>query len=224
MNPGSFAMSRVLRLLLALLLAAAAGLPARAQSPAAAPAPAPTAPTGEVPDPAYKFVNGDLVAINVYGESDLSLAQKIDSRGRIRLALVGDIELAGRSVRESETLIERLYVDRRILKDPMVNIAVQSYAVRDISILGAVRGPGKMAFPPEKSSLDITDVITRAGGFLPTARSDAVRIIRLGADGRETTHEINVEAMLTRRGAGPDTPKEFAILPGDRIWIPERLF
>ncbi|HLP02095.1 MAG TPA: polysaccharide biosynthesis/export family protein, partial [Opitutaceae bacterium] len=187
-------------------------------------APAAVAPAGEVPDPAYKFVNGDLVSINVYGEGELSLAQKIDSRGRIRLALVGDIELAGRSVREAETFIERLYVDRRILKNPMVNISIQSYAVRDISILGAVRGPGKMAFPPEKSTLDITDVITRAGGFLPTARSDSVRITRIGADGRETTSEINVEAMLTRRGAGPDTPKEFAILPGDRIWIPERLF
>lgn len=221
-------MQRVLRLLILAALLGSAALPARAQAPAttttSTTAPAAVAPAGEVPDPAYKFVNGDLVSINVYGEGELSLAQKIDSRGRIRLALVGDIELAGRSVREAETLIERLYVDRRILKNPMVNISIQSYAVRDISILGAVRGPGKMAFPPEKSTLDITDVITRAGGFLPTARSDSVRITRIGADGRETTSEINVEAMLTRRGAGPDTPKEFAILPGDRIWIPERLF
>ncbi|MFT3831410.1 MAG: polysaccharide biosynthesis/export family protein [Opitutaceae bacterium] len=221
-------MPRVLHLLLLAGFAALAVLSARAQTPATTTppnaAPAAIAPGGEVPDPAYKFINGDLVAINVYGEGELSLAQKIDSRGRIRLALVGDLELAGRTVREAETLIEKLYVERRILKSPMVNISVQSYAVRDISILGAVRGPGKMAFPPEKSSLDITDVITRAGGFLPTARSDSVRVTRLGADGRETTDEINVEAMLTRRGAGPNTLKEYAILPGDRIWIPERLF
>lgn len=187
--------------------------------------PAPAGPlSGTIPDPAYKFTTGDLVAISVYNEPELSLSQKIDSTGRIRLALVGDVALAGSTVREAERAIEQLYVSRRILKHPMVTIAVQSYAVRDISILGAIRSPGKMAFPPEKSTLDITDVVTRAGGFLPTAKSDSVKITRIDASGREQTFELNVEAMLTRRGAGPDTPREFAILPGDRIWIPERLF
>ncbi len=184
----------------------------------------PSAPDAPRTDPAYRLIVGDQVAISVYGESELSISQKLDTEGRIRLALVGEIALAGLSVREAESTIEKLYVDRRILKQPMINIVVQTYAVRDISILGAVRGPGKMTFPPEKSVLDITDVVTRAGGFLPTAKSDAVKITRVDAAGRESTVEINVEAMLTRRGAGPNTLKEFPIYPGDRIWVPERLF
>ena len=175
-------------------------------------------------DPSYKLVVGDQIAVGIYSEGDLSVSQKLDFQGRVRLALVGDIVLTGRSVREAETLIEQLYVERRILKKPMVTLVVQSYAVRDISILGAVRGPGKMSFPPEKSTLDITDVVTRAGGFLATAKSDAVKITRVDAGGRETTIELNVEAMLTRRGANSNTPKEYPILPGDRIWVPERLF
>ena len=175
-------------------------------------------------DPSYKLIAGDQIAVGIYGEADLAVSQKLDSNGRVRLALVGDLVLAGKSVREAETIIERLYIDRRILKQPMVSLTVQAYAVRDISILGAVRGPGKMSFPPEKSTLDITDVVTRAGGFLPTAKSEAVKITRVDAAGRETTTELNVEAMLTRRGANANTPKEYPILPGDRIWIPERLF
>lgn len=175
-------------------------------------------------DPSYRLVVGDQIAIGIYGEGDLSISQKLDSQGRVRLALIDDIVLTGKSVREAETLIEKLYVERRILKKPMVSLTVQAYAVRDISILGAVRGPGKMSFPPEKSTLDITDVITRAGGFLPTAKSDAVKITRVDAGGRETTIELNVEAMLTRRGANSSTPKEYPILPGDRIWVAERLF
>lgn len=191
---------------------------------AVASAQTPSAPDAPRTDPAYRLIVGDQVAISVYGESELSISQKLDTEGRIRLALVGEIALAGLSVREAESTIEKLYVDRRILKQPMINIVVQNYAVRDISILGAVRGPGKMTFPPEKSVLDITDVVTRAGGFLPTAKSDAVKITRVDAAGRESTVEINVEAMLTRRGAGPNTLKEFPIYPGDRIWVPERLF
>lgn len=191
------------------------------------PASAPAAGTGSAPvptDPGYRFIVGDMVAINVYSEPELSIAQKIDDSGRVRLALVGDIALVGRTVREAERLIEKLYVEQRILRSPMVNISVQSYAVRDISILGAVRNPGKMAFPPEKSALDITDVVTRAGGFLPTAKSDAVKVTRVDSSGKETTVELNVEAMLTRRGMGPGMPREYPIYPGDRIWIPERLF
>lgn len=191
---------------------------------AVASAQTPSAPDAPRTDPAYRLIVGDEVTISVYGESELSISQKLDTEGRIRLALVGEIALAGLSVREAESTIEKLYVDRRILKQPMINIVVQNYAVRDISILGAVRGPGKMTFPPEKSVLDITDVVTRAGGFLPTAKSDAVKITRVDAAGRESTVEINVEAMLTRRGAGPNTLKEFPIYPGDRIWVPERLF
>ena len=181
-------------------------------------------PAGAKTDPAYKFIVGDLVAISVFGESELSIAQKIDTQGRLRLALVGDIELAGRSVREAERLIEQLYVEQRILRKPMVNISVQAYAVRDIAILGAVRAPGKMAFPPEKSALDITDVVTRAGGFLPTAKSDSVKITRTDAQGRETTIELDVESMLTRRGVGTGMAKTYLIYPDDRIWVPERLF
>ena len=211
---------RFRRFLLSLLSCALAfGTVAQpAEAPAADPAAVPTT------DPAYKLIVGDLVAISIFGESELSIAQKLDTQGRIRLALVGDIELAGCSVREAEHLIEQLYTDRRILKKPMVNISVQAYAVRDIAILGAVRAPGKMAFPPEKSFLDITDVVTRAGGFLPTAKSDSVKITRVDTKGRETTVEVDVESMLSRRGSSIGIPKGYLIYPGDRIWVPERLF
>lgn len=175
-------------------------------------------------DPSYRLSIGDLVGLTIFGEPELALSQKLDAQGRLRLALVGDIAVAGRTVREAERLVEQLYIERRILRQPMCNISVQAYTVLDVSILGAVRNPGKMTFPPEKSALDITDVVTRAGGFLPTAKSDAVKVTRGAADGRETTVELNVEAMLTRRGATSSTPKEYLIYPGDRIWVPERLF
>lgn len=210
---------RLLPFLLALV-----GVAVAAQSPSAAPSSPDQADAVPQTDPSYRLIVGDQIAVSIYGEADLTVSQKIDFQGRVRLALVGDIVLTGKSVREAETLVEQLYVERRILKKPMVSLIVQAYAVRDISILGAVRGPGKMSFPPEKSTLDITDVVTRAGGFLPTAKSDAVKITRIDAGGRETTIELNVEAMLTRRGANSSTPKEYPILPGDRIWVPERLF
>jgi polysaccharide export outer membrane protein len=81
-----------------------------------------------------------------------------------------------------------------------------------------------MPFPPEKSSMDIVDVITRAGGFLPTAKSDAVKISHTDANGVETTSTINVEVMFSRRGTTATGMKSFMVYPGDRIWVDERLF
>ena len=175
-------------------------------------------------NPSYQLATSDQINVSVFGEPDLTGSQKIDAKGCIRLGLIGEIEVAFKTVRDAEHYIEQLYVEKRLLKKPMVTITVQSYVIREVSLIGAIRTPGKMIFPPEKTSLDIVEVITRAGGFLPTAKSDSVKITRVEADGRETTTEINVEAMMFRRNSSSTALKEFAILPGDRIWVPERLF
>ena len=59
---------------------------------------------------------------------------------------------------------------------------------------------------------------------MPTAKADSVKVTRIDADGRETTTVVNVEAMMYRRNSSSTTLKEFAIIPHDRIWVPERLF
>jgi polysaccharide export outer membrane protein len=175
-------------------------------------------------DPAYRLNIDDVIAISVYGEPELGTAQKIDTDGEVRLALIGDIRLAGKSVREAERYLEQLYIERKLLRRPLVTISVQAYSPRDIMILGAVRSPGNIQLPPSRTSIDIVEFITQVGGFTPTARGDAVRITRPGPDGKEITFEINVEAMITGRGRTADTPREFALFPGDRLFVRERVF
>lgn len=204
-----------------LLAAASFGLSPLAAQTTTAPTPAADAPRT---DPAYRLNPNDVIAINVYGEPELATAQKIDSDGEVRLALLGDIRLAGRSVREAERYLEQLYIERKLLRRPLVTISVQAYSPRDIMILGAVRSPGNIQLPPSRTSIDIVEFITQVGGFTPTARGDAVRITRTGPDGKETTVEVNVEAMITGRGRTADTPREFPLFPGDRLFVRDRIF
>ena len=91
-------------------------------------------------------------------------------------------------------------------------------------MLGAVRSPGNFQFPKEPTSLDIADLITRLGGFSPTAKSDAVSVIRRKPDGTEEVTTVDVERMISGRRRGDSSRREFAVYPGDRIWVPERLF
>lgn len=170
----------------------------------------------------YELSIRDQIELTVYGEPDLSVAQRIDSRGQVRVPLLGTLKIAGMTVRQAEQFIQRTYVEKRILRDPMVTIRVAEYAPKEVAVLGAVVSPGKLVFPIEANSLDIVDVISQMGGFQGIAKSDHVRVTRTGTNGEKQEFTVNVERMITGRGG--DEEKKVEILPGDIIWVPERIF
>lgn len=188
------------------------------------PGPAAPLPAANDTDPSYRLASGDSISVNLYGEPDMSASQRLDNNGVLRLPMVGEVKLGGLTVREAEATLEKLYVSRELLKKPLVTINVSNYALREVSVLGAVRSPGNFQFPKETTSLDIADLITRLGGFTPTAKSDAVSVIRRKPDGTEEVTTVDVERMISGRRRGDSTRREFAVFPGDRIWVPERLF
>jgi polysaccharide export outer membrane protein len=213
------------RLPLVLLLAAtaiAAGAEPALSPPPAEPAAQPAAPA--TTDPSYHLSPGDTVAITVYNEPDLTITQTLGRAGEVRLYLIGDIILGGKTVREGERMLERTYRERQFLKDPVVTLAVTTYFPREVSVLGAVRTPGTVVFPRDTTSLDIVEVITRAGGFMPISKADAVTITRRLPNGKETVLTVDLDDVMSgRRRAGRDRA-DVPIYPGDRIWIPEHLF
>jgi polysaccharide export outer membrane protein len=198
-----------------LLFLGAAGLaPAETAAEPATPPPA--------TDPAYRLNNGDRILVNVFGEGDLSAQQMLDPEGNVRLPLLGVLALAGRTVREAEQLIEASYRDQEILRQPQVTLTVGTYAPREVTLLGAVRAPGTFQFPPDVTSMDIRDVVARQGGFTPVAKGDAVAVTRRQPDGREVTTVVNVARMMSTRARTSD--ERFFVQPGDRLFVPERLF
>lgn len=219
-------MTAFLRLItLGLLLSAAAALATAANAdalPGAAPAAAAPAPV--VTDPGYHLSAGDTVALSIFGEPDLASTQTLGRSGDVRLAFIGEIVLAGKTIREAEHAVEETYRNRNFLIHPVVTIVVTAYFPREISVLGAVRAPGTIVFPRDSVSLDIVEVITRVGGFLPIARTDNVTVTRRLPDGKETVLTVNLDNVITGRRQPGRERADFLIYPGDRIWIPERLF
>jgi polysaccharide export outer membrane protein len=175
-------------------------------------------------DPNYRLSVGDTVAIAIYDEPELAATQTIARSGEVRLPLIGEIILIGKSVREAERALEETYRKREFLKAPVINLVVSAYFPREVSVLGAVRSPGTVLFPRDVTNLDIVEVITRVGGFVAVSKSDAVTLTRRAADGKETVTIVNLEnAIGGRRKAGRDRA-DVLVYPGDRIWVPERLF
>lgn len=175
-------------------------------------------------DPSYKLALGDEVEIQVHSEPDISTAERIDQKGFVRIPYIDKVQLAKMSVREAEQHLETILFEKNILQKPLVKITVREYALREVSVLGAVNSPGKFSLPREADSIEIFDLFSRMGGFRPTAKSGEVKVTRLDGDGKEKVFIVNVERMITGRGTASGTQESFLIFPGDRIFVPERIW
>ncbi len=187
----------------------------------AARAPAPAVPPEDAGE-SYFLVPRDYVRVEVYGHEDLSTTQRLDGSGRIRMSLIGTVNVAGMSIRDAEARIEERYREERYLRNPEVTITVEEYAPRFVSVLGNVEAPGRIEFPIEENRLDIVDLISKAGGFTRVARADRVRLIRINEEGREETVIVDVQEMM--QGRDRDDRSRVYVYPGDSVFVPERLF
>lgn len=167
----------------------------------------------------YRLAPRDLLRIAVFGEPDLdNIERRIDGNGMVSLPLLGRVAVQGLTTAAAEEAIRRLYVEKEIFVRPQVSVSVAEYVAREVSVIGQVREPGRIKLPIETDSIQIVEAITQAGGITRLARADSVRVTRKNAEGAEQTFVINVERMINGRGA-----PSFSVLPGDVVFVPERI-
>jgi len=169
----------------------------------------------------YKLSLGDRIRVAVFQEDDLSAIPRINAQGMVTLPLIGDVKVSGLTVSEAQSHIERAFRDGRFLRSPQVNITVEEYAPREVSILGQVRNPGKYALPVE-STLTVVELVTRAGGFTDIGKGTEVRVTRIGPDGRETNFTVDVESVIRGRGKSRVEDNSMLLEAGDIVYVPER--
>jgi polysaccharide export outer membrane protein len=149
---------------------------------------------------------GDLLEINVFDTPELTQKIRVDSDGKIALALIGEIVVKGISPGGLEKLIRSKLIDGNFVKDPQVSVFVAEYAGQSAYITGEVNRPG--AYPLLRSHR-LGDLISVAGGF--TARAgNAVIITHEGA----SAQPIHID--LSDKDEEQSNPE---ILPGDNITI-----
>ncbi len=171
----------------------------------------------------YVLREMDTVSVEVYGEDDLNKVQRIDGEGRIRVNLIGTVKIAGLTLREAEEHLQNAFIEKRFLRHPQVSIQVEKYAPYFISILGEVQRPGRVKLEEESNRIRLVDAISAVGGFKGIAKADAVRITRVAQDGSEST--VIVDAASLINGKTSDIPSDYLdLLPGDVVFVPERLF
>ncbi len=164
----------------------------------------------------------DRIRVAVYQEDDLTSLTRIDARGRINLPLIGEITVGGMTVVEAQNTIENAYKDGRFLRNPQVTVNVEEYAPREVSIQGQIRNPGRYTLPIE-STFTVVELVTKAGGITDIGKGTAVSVTRVLPDGSKKVFTIDVDNVIKGRKDQKNDDNTLLLLPGDIVYVPERL-
>jgi polysaccharide export outer membrane protein len=162
----------------------------------------------------YILQPSDLLKVIVFQEDDLNREVRISQECSIQLPLIERIDLTGKTVRQAEDIIRRLYAQDYI-KNPNVNLSVLEYAPRRVTVLGAVNSPGVVVFQQE-GGLTLLEAIGKANGFNRFAQRKKVTLKRIKPDGQAETQVINCDDL-----AKGDATELWQLQPDDVIFVPE---
>lgn len=180
-----------------------------------------SSPVSARPLPDYTLAERDMVEIQVFNQPEMTTRQRVSISGELRLPLLGTVPVAGKSLRDVERELETRFREQGFFVNPQVILSIQEYGSRYISVLGEVQDPVRIAFPPEAETLGIIQAITEAGGFTRVARRNEVQVIRNGPRG-ESRITLDLDRALI--GRSESAPADFQLLPGDIVFVPERVF
>lgn len=154
---------------------------------------------------------GDVLAINVWKEAEVSRVVPVRSDGRISLPLVGEIQAGGRTAKQLETEITTKLMD--YISEPEVTVIVQEIKSQKFNVLGMVMKPGSYLLTDPTTVLD---AIAMAGGFRDFAKSKDVYVLRRAADGSQTRLLFNYKDVV--KGLG--STQNVALQSNDTIVVP----
>jgi polysaccharide export outer membrane protein len=191
------------------MLAVIAGLAA-----IAAPASAQTVPVGGGAGSSYRLGPKDLIAIRVLEVPDLNVESRVSELGTVSLPLIGDVPAEGLTeagfAQRLKELLEARYVNRAT-----VSIQVREFRSRPITVIGAVKMPGNLAF---SGRWTLIEALAAAGG-LNEAHGDVVYVLRRAENGLSDQVAVRVDELFVQGDPKANIP----IFANDLINVPSTI-
>jgi polysaccharide biosynthesis/export protein len=180
--------------------------------PAPAASSAPASPIGRTHVDNFVIGDGDVLAINVWKEENLSRSLPVRSDGKISLPLAGELQASGRTPLQLEgDIADRL---KSYITAPEVAVIVQEIHSRNFNILGQVVKPGSY---PLTLTTTVMDAIAMAGGFKDFAKQKGIYVLRQNPKGGPEYHyAFNYKDFIK----GKNPAQNIMIEPHDTIVVP----
>lgn len=154
---------------------------------------------------------GDVVAVNIWKEAEISRSVPVRSDGRISLPLVGEVQASGMTPKQLESEIKTKLKD--YVSEPEVTVIIQEIKSRRFNILGQVARPGSY---PLSNPTTILDAIALAGGFRDFAKQKSIYVLRVDADGTTSRIPFNYKDVIK----GKNPVQNVRLEPRDTIYVP----
>jgi len=135
----------------------------------------------------YRFVPGDVLEVSISPALQVSTTElpgfpgqdtpyicRVSDNGAIRLPVVGEIEVTGKTVAEIESAIIDACYPKYCANRPSVFVRGVEYKMAKVSIIGAVENPGIYELRSDQMSL--VELLTKAGGIVDEGAA-RIRII-----------------------------------------------
>lgn len=158
----------------------------------------------------YRLQVGDALAIRSFFESQLNQEMVVRPDGRISVLLIGELFVAGMKPEDLALQIRESY--RRTVVSTDVTVAVTRSAGMNIYLSGEIKSPSLLQLDGD---LTLLQAVARAGGFLPSANTGQVLLLRSTDDGTLTVRKVDIEKIL--RNEAPDV----FLLRRDVVYVPK---
>lgn len=147
------------------------------------------------------FRPGDAVQIRVPGSDTLSGVFQVETDGRLRVPVIGDVDLSGVLYAEADSVL-REELSRYVRSD-----RIEVRPLKRVAVLGAVGDPGYYDVAP---SITISDLLMRAGGPTQESDLDELSIQRDGQQVASVAGGLRESATLA----------ELGVERGDQVRVP----
>jgi polysaccharide biosynthesis/export protein len=154
---------------------------------------------------------GDVLAVNVWKEAEISRTVPVRSDGRITLPLIGELEARGRTAKQVESEVSTRL--KEFVSDPEVTVIVQEVHSQNFNILGQVQHPGTF---PITHPITVLDAVALAGGFRDFAKTKSMYVLRQKPDGSWTRLPFNYKEAI--KGNSP--AQNVRLETGDTLVVP----
>lgn len=172
----------------------------------------PLFPTWTDQDDGYRLYPGDVIDFQSSGAPELNRKLTVAPDGRIHPPLINAIMAADRTPIELQNSLKVAYATQ--LRNPIINLAPESFASQKVFVGGEVAKPGLYDIPGE---IDPLQAVMLAGGFLNSARREEVVVLRRGAGGQPFMRVFDMKTVFARETGFAELPR---LRRFDVVWVP----
>ncbi|MBN1391377.1 MAG: polysaccharide biosynthesis/export family protein [Sedimentisphaerales bacterium] len=144
---------------------------------------------------------------------------RVSDEGTVTLPIIGDIQVAGKTLAEIEKAVKKAYYPKYVAHPPMLVCQVKQYQAeheRVFTVMGLVNEPDAYPYPPDVQ-YNLMEALAFAGGLDIIADPQYVKVFRQDADGQV------FQAVFGIGSKGLKNAYAVTIKPGDVIYVDHTL-